>query len=306
MSGEQTTGQETTTVTPDSSVSAEPAVVEATPPSIVLPTEEPKTEDKSGKLVELRTSDFKKLKEKEREEGRKRAFADLNSRAIGLGFSSIEEMFDSHEQGDISDIDDDLIDEEDDEMATITTKSKKTTKNTSARRSSNNSSTNGKSGTSVSPRKARQLERENEKLRERNEKATRQWKTSEKRRRDLQRKLDAKDVEMELREQAVLAGVTDVDYALRLLSRRLAGKSEEDLASFDEKQFFTDLKESKPYLFGEQVVPATTGNGSSEDPPAPSSDEVNKDSEAGHFNARTASREDVDKRLRSLGLDPNV
>lgn len=306
-------GQEATTAPTQPpgqpSVTVEPAVVEATPPPVVQPEPEPKVEDKpqSGKLVELHTSDFKKLKEKERSEGRKRAVADLNSRAIALGFSSLDEMFDSLSSSDtgVEDevVDDDQVDDDEEEEDMPNTASKNKNKRKPAnRRSSNSNSTS----TKVSSRKARQLERENEKLRNEREKSKRRWKAEEKRRRDLQRKLDAKDVEMQLREQAVMAGVKDVDYALRLLSRRLSGKSEDELASFDESEFFTKLKEDKPYLFGEQIVPATTGNGGSDDPPAPSSDEVSKTVEPGHFDARQADPKDVSKRLRELGLDPNV
>jgi hypothetical protein len=122
-------------------------------------------------------------------------------------------------------------------------------------------------------------------------------------RRDLQRQLDAKDAEMSLRETAVAVGVKDVDYALRLLTRHLEGKPEEELKDFDECKFFEGLREGKPYLFGESVVPATTGtNGNTPIPPKPGTTAAANAKDA-QVDAREMKQEEFTAKLQKMGLD---
>jgi len=120
--------------------------------------------------------------------------------------------------------------------------------------------------------------------------------------RKLKSELDAKDAEMALRELAVREGVRDVDYAQRLLMRELNGKSEEELAKFDEAKWYANLRTEKPYLFGEVVKPATTGTGSS-GTPSPRPGEVQAaTAQVNQVDARKLSREDYHKRLAAMGL----
>lgn len=121
--------------------------------------------------------------------------------------------------------------------------------------------------------------------------------------RKLQRQLEAKEAEMALREAAVSHGVKDVDYALRLLQRELDGKTEAELAGFDESAFFGQkLRTSHPYLFGELVVPATTGTGrATPAAPAPSTVQAATGT-AGQFNAQKATAADFRKELMRRGL----
>jgi hypothetical protein len=108
---------------------------------------------------------------------------------------------------------------------------------------------------------------------------------------------------MALRETAVVKGVRDVDYALRLLQRELEGKDEQALATFDEGKFFENLRASHPYLYGETVVPATTGTGVGAAPSAPKAGAVQAaQGAAGNKDARSLSQDEFQKLLRARGF----
>lgn len=148
-------------------------------------------------------------------------------------------------------------------------------------------------------RQRQQFERDRASYRDRVAKATQ-------RNRDLQRQIDAQQAEMSLRESAVACGVKDVDYAMRLLTRHLEGKSEAEVDTFDEKKFFGDLRTSKPYLFGETVTPATTGNGGAApggSAPQPGATTTAATTTA-QVDARKMSREEFQNRLKKMGLNP--
>lgn len=120
-------------------------------------------------------------------------------------------------------------------------------------------------------------------------------------RRTLQEALDAKDAEMALREAAVSVGVKDVDYALRLLTRELEGKSEAEMSLFDERAYFTSLRQAKPYLFGEVVQPATTGTGGSA---APGTKPATVPPAGGRIDAMKMTQAEYLAELRKRNLNP--
>jgi hypothetical protein len=123
----------------------------------------------------------------------------------------------------------------------------------------------------------------------------------------LQQALDAKTAEDVLKETARGVGVKDTDYALRLFYREVEGKSEEELTKLDERAFFTSLRQTRPYLFGEAVVPATTGTGTGTAPGSPKPGAVSsQQARNGQFDARNAKPEDVAARLRQLGLNQHL
>lgn len=257
--------------------------------------EETQTEVLSGnsdsKKVELHHSDFKRIKNKAKAQGERAALESLTKRAKDAGFDSLDDVFAKLKS--LNTLEEKAEEEpeeeeEETEMATTPKKKQPTRKKPVKHRQPDN----------VDPRQ-RRMKQDLEKERSKREKATRKWRQEERRRRELQKKLDAKDAEMELREAAHLSGVKDVDYALRLLYRELNGKSEDELEGFDEKEFFNNLRNDRPYLFGESVTPATTGNADEDAPPAPD----NVEPEANNFNARDASKKDLDKRLNDLGIN---
>jgi hypothetical protein len=125
-------------------------------------------------------------------------------------------------------------------------------------------------------------------------------------RKELQRQLDAKEAEMELREAAITRGIKDSDYAIRLLTRSLEGKTEEELAKFDHGKFFDDLRGTHPYLFGEVVKPATTGTGAGA-PAAPKpADAAAADAQNGRTDATKMTAEEYRAHLAKRGLAINV
>lgn len=144
------------------------------------------------------------------------------------------------------------------------------------------------------------LQREREKL-------AKQFAAEQAQRRKLQRQLEAKEAEFALRETAVSNGVKDVDYALRLIQRELEGKDEKALATFDETKFFGGLRQTHPYLFGELVVPATTGTGVGAAPSAPKAGNVQAAQGAsGRMDARSMSSEEFQKLMRARGFAPTI
>lgn len=127
----------------------------------------------------------------------------------------------------------------------------------------------------------------------------------------LQAQLAASEAERDLREEAIRAGVQDVDYALTLLKRDLQSrcKTDDDFASYDTVGFFKGLRKDKPYLWQAETEPATTGvdtaaEGVNGGAPAPSG---SKGSEGGEGsvprNAMEMSEEELGALHRELGLN---
>ena len=81
----------------------------------------------------------------------------------------------------------------------------------------------------------------------------------QKRRRRAERERDATEARSNLERIASRCGVKDVDYAIHLYTQACQGKSEEELGKMNEEEFFKGLRHGHAYIFGETVVPATTG-----------------------------------------------
>ena len=126
-------------------------------------------------------------------------------------------------------------------------------------------------------------------------------------RKRAERDRDALEAEMAVRVAAAQVGIRDPDYAMRLLSKELHGKGEDDLKQFDEVKYFEGLRETHPYLFGEVSRPATTGNGAGTAPSAPNPGAAQAGAaQGGKVDARQMSREDYLKHLQSRGLSLSV
>ena len=282
------------TVTPEATVTTAPVGV-TEPPVVDTPAKEADT------VHQVPEAEFKKLKEKAHAKGHKAALATITSQVKDAGFDSLEDALAQIPQ--LNARLDELLAEPEPQpkgQRPMAQPKKKTTHKKSGQqpRRTNSRSKEARMETQGNKEIAR-LERERSKARE-------NWRKEEKRRKSAERKLAAKEAEIELRQIAMEQGVKDVDYAIRLMTRELTGKSKEDLASFNEAEFFVGLKSDRPYLFGETTVPATTGTGAGDDdtPPEPKPGEVlTKTAEDTHFDARDATKEDVDKRMRELGLN---
>jgi hypothetical protein len=262
-----------------------PIEVVAETPAPEAPTEVPSngTSKPNGQVVELKQSAFKRIKQEARQRGFKKAEQEILARFAKRGcnsFEDVEKLLDAKPQQKPV-----KAEKEDRSMA----KPEETAK--------------PRQRTKPDARDRKIAKLEAEKARD-----TRKWRTERDRRKSLESQLQAKDAEIALREIAVRKGVKDVDYALRLLVRENKGKSEEECAQFNEGEFFDGLRDKSPYLFGEIEVPATTGTAGAENPDAPTpptADQVSTQVAAGdQFDARTATREEVERRLQDMGATP--
>lgn len=255
-----------------------------------------------GEVVHtVKQSDFKRIKEEQRAKGRQQAIEDLDAKARAAGFES-----------------------HDDALKALAALNKKPPTPTvtptihqgapamSTKSSQKNQDPNGDRA------RADALRKEDEARAER-----KKWRSENRQRRDLEAQLAAKDAEIALREECYRAGVKDVDYVIRLLTRELQGKSQEEIAAFDRSKFYDSTRKEKPYLFGETVVAATTGTGGEakkEGDPATSATTTANGAPATpnpganavdtaatkQFDARTAKPDEVAARLRQLGLNPHL
>jgi hypothetical protein len=261
---------ESTTVTAE----AVAAPVVAPAPAVAAPA------PRASKVMEIPSASLGKIKQEQRERGKREAMGELEAKFKSAGFESIEDALNA--------------------MASIRSGG------------SQQQATSQKQETQVPTASAAQASSRNEKrelerLQREREAFAKRYAQEQANRRRLQRQLEAKDAEMALRETAVVKGVKDVDYALRLLQRDLEGKDDAELESYDEGAFFDRLRAERPYLFGETVVPATTGTGVGAAPAAPKPGQVQQaQGQAGNVDARTLSRQEFEKLLRSRGLNPAV
>lgn len=133
--------------------------------------------------------------------------------------------------------------------------------------------------------------------------AAQNWQT---RAREAQAEADAVRAEMHLRTIAAGVGVQDIDYAIALFSREVDRLTPEQAEKFDERTFFEGLRKTKPLLFGEAVVPATTGTGTGGVPTPPKPGQVAAQNGAnGRVDARKMNPRDFAAELAKRGINPH-
>lgn len=195
---------------------------------------------------------WKRMKEKQREQGRKQAHKELEQQAQHLGFSSVTEMLAAAAASRKT------------AAATPPARTQATTDDEESdppqQERRNDRPRNGHHRPNQD-RSQQRFEAERQKLAQQLEVERRARVKAEKLARLRAKELEAKETEASLREAARDSGVKDVDYAVSLLRREVEGKSTEELKDFDEKKFFSKLLEDRPYLGGEVIRPATTGTG---------------------------------------------
>ena len=242
-----------------------------------------------GKNVILPQHAIGKLKEEQRQRGRREAMTELEAKFKAAGFGSLDDAI----------------------AAMAATRNAPTAKTTPPAKQVKapvvtedldeevQAATTATAQPTQGGDQAKQLQR----LQRERERLAKQFAAEQAQRRKLQRTLEAKEAEFALRETAVGKGVKDVDYALRLIQRELEGKDERALATFSEDKFFENLRASHPYLFGETVVPATTGTGVGAAPSAPKASTVQAaQGAAGKVDARSLSADEFQKLMRARGL----
>ncbi len=251
-----------------------------------------------GGYTQVKHSDFKRIKEEQREKGRQLAIADLDSKARAAGFES-----------------------HDDALKALAALKQKPTVQQPVNRPNQSQ---GAHAMPTKPSKNEDVDQlRAEKIRAEDDRKTqrKQWRQANRQRQELEQQLAAKDAEMGLREECYRAGVKDVDYVIRLLTRELTGKTAEEINTFDRTKFYEATRKDKPYLFGETVVAATTGTGGeaakkdgpsgvtaaagASGGPSPGAGAVQAADEK-KFDARKATPQEVSDRLRTLGLNPHL
>jgi hypothetical protein len=281
-----------TEIIPPPGVAAVHAVGAEAPGTVTQPTAQPTQQEvrsQSDSRVQVLTNGaFKKLKEAERNKGKRDALAELDAQAKAAGFASFSEVLGAIKNN-----------------------------QTQPRRQTQVAAAEDGSEAAPGPAPTPPARNADRRSWERYEKQRLAWEKDRlayrdmlaqerSRRRDLQRQIDAKDAEMALRESAVACGVRDVDYAVRLLTRHLEGRSQEEMTGFDERKFFDGLRAERPYLFGETTVPANTGTaGQSATTPGGTPAPKNQTpaiNNAGKFDARNMTKEQIAARLRQLGI----
>jgi len=235
---------------------------------------------RSGKTQTMPTEVIGRMKREARERGKREAMNLLEEQAKAAGFSSLAEAFKT------------MADARKAPAAVVETQ------------------TATPASKIADQRMQRELDRREKTIQE----TQRKLRLEEKRRKEVQRFADQREVEQSIREQAILAGVQDVDFAVELARREARQivnsvppeKVEEALRAFDERKFFADLKGKRPYLFGEKIVPASTGaetDASTAAPPAPTPGKVtDAAAKSDQVDARKLTRDEFQARLQALGL----
>ncbi len=274
----------------------DPAVAATVAPVVEAPTAAVEADPgvtaiANGKNVIMPQHTLGKLKQEQRERGKREAMTEFEAKFKAAGFSSLDDAIAAIAAA---------------RNAPAAKPPEKAAAKTKAPEPEPELYADEEVQTTAQPQGSDQAKQMQRLLRER-EKLAKQFAAEQSQRRKLQRQLEAKEAEFALRETAVGKGVKDVDYALRLIQRELESKDEKALAAFDEAKFFDNLRASHPYLFGEMVVPATTGTGVGAAPAAPKATTVQQAAgQAGKADARSLSADEFQKLVRSRGFSTTL
>lgn len=237
------------------------------------------------KVHQLHESEFKRLKDEQREKGRKAALTELDQRARALGYPNWAAL----------------------EKAAADAKQRPTLPKPQAAKPAAEASPEASQGQGSGNQEADELTRlraEAAQLRERERKARIQLQRQQKAQAESERVTAAREAEHELSIAAAKAGVKDTKYALHLLREHLSGKSVEELNSFDESKFFSsELRKTHPYLYEVESRAPTTGPGADLASPSPKSPPAAPPT--GNPNdVRKMSQQEFEAYLRSKGMTP--
>lgn len=250
--------------------------------------------DDEGKVLQIPTKAMKGIKDTERERGRTLAMQELNDRAKALGFDSWEALEKAAAASKAA-ADKAAAEQAAAEKAKAATPPEPPVEAKPA-------SEAAPSDKPAKP-KSRELRKELRQANAEKRKLAAEQAAEREKREALEHQMTVLQAEHGLRLAAVASGVTDVDYALHVLRSTLEGKSDAELEAFDEAAFFkTTLRDSHPFLYGVESRPANTS--AVADPPAAPKSGASASAPANETDARKLSREEFDKRLRSLGLSP--
>lgn len=259
------------------------------------------TEAEAGKTVSMPSHAIGKIKSEALEKGRKLALAERERDAKSRGFESYEDMLKAVERTrkttQAPSVDED-VDADEADPATPETKPQAKTPAQIAE-----------------TRRLARLEREREAAREEARQATRARAEEEKRRKQIERQhaaaIAAKDAELQMKLSAARSGVADVDYAYHLLKTKISSMSPEELSKpFDDRAYWSKMRETHPHLFQVVEKPAHTSAAvtpvGSPQAPRSSAAEAAAAAAAGFIDARKLSSAEYKAMLRKKGIaDPS-
>lgn len=235
-----------------------------------------------GKTISLPTSAFAKLKAEAAEKGKKAALTEMQAKAKAFGFDSVDAMFEALQTA----------------RGSASVETQQETRAAPKAAPAQLPKQSGSKDTVAA--EALRIAKEMERARKEAEKASREA-------RRYRQELEEYQAQAEMKEVLLRAGVRDeVDYALTLMRKDIQTKLETDpeLASYSTDEFLKVLRQTKPFLFGESRLPATTGTGG-EGPqarPAAPGQAAATIAQSEQFDARKATSEQIKARLAQLGV----
>ena len=239
-------------------------------------------EQAQGKTISLPTSAFAKLKAEAAEKGKKAALTEMQAKAKAFGFESVDAMFEALQTA----------------RSGASVETQQETRAAAKPAQTQQPKQSGPKDAVAA--EALRIAKEMERARKEAEKASREA-------RRYRQELEEYQAQAEMKEVLLRAGVRDeVDYALTLMRKDIQTKLETDpeLASYSTDEFLKTLRQTKPFLFGESRLPATTGTGG-EGPqarPAAPGQAASTIAQTEQFDARKASTEQIKARLAQLGV----
>lgn len=109
--------------------------------------------------------------------------------------------------------------------------------------------------------------------------------------------------EQKMREDMIRSGIRDIDFSFFELKKHLATLDDEKLKAFELKGWVDDQRKSRPYLFGEQPVPANTGVAQPPPVAPPGPGQIQGAAgDASKVDARNLSPEEFKKRMAGHGI----
>jgi hypothetical protein len=130
----------------------------------------------------------------------------------------------------------------------------------------------------------------------------------------IKQQVDVMKAEEQMKLDLVRSGIgpKHFEFAWYQLKQKIAEmakdpspEAKDKLAKFDVTSWAAEQRQASPFLFGEQVVPATTGATGGAPQPAPMTGGAvaGQTGAAGSFDARSANATDFAKRMRDMGID---
>lgn len=260
-----------------------------TPPAQVPPAQQPPQQTAPAKNIVIPTASMKRIKEEEYTRGRQAA---LEEYAKSQGYNSAEEMQQALAKSK--------------QQAAPTTQQQQT-QQPPPQEPSEEDLANQLAKDKEARREEGKYQRQLEKVLNERNRYAQQATDFRKELEAAKAETDAVKAEMYLRTVAAGVGIQDIDYAITLFSREVEKMTPEQAETFDEKAWFAGLRSSKPILFGEAVVPATTGTGTGGAPKPPGPGAVTAQNGAnGRADARKMNHAEYRAELARRGITPGV